>query len=140
MNHTVALRALPPALPGNVNLSSLLALLKKLQQLAEPLATAAGLREAIGLLVQLGGAAGLNAAFLTNLESLLTDSSAFNTVLSIIAYLESLGTTNPPTGRPHGCDRDSAPTDLTINAQSLADWLPVVIQILQLIESIRGNS
>jgi hypothetical protein len=130
MSPTVTLRSFPPALPGNVNLQSLLALLKKLQLLAEPLATADGLRQAIEILVQLGTAAGLNSALLSRLQSLLTDQNGFNSVLSIIAYIESLLGSGAAV---------SASEELAIDAQSLADWLPIVIQILQLIQSIRGN-
>lgn len=130
MSQTVTLRSFPTALPGGVKLSSLLALLKKLQQLALPLATADGLRQAIQVLVQFGAAAGLNSAWLSQLQSLLGDSGAFNTVLSIIAYLESLSSANS----------EASNAGLTINAQSFANWLPLVIQILQLIESIGGNA
>jgi hypothetical protein len=136
MSQTVTLRSVPPALADSVNLQSLLALLKKLQQLAEPLATADGLRQAIQMLVELGTAAGLNSAWISRLQSLLTDSSAFNTVLSIIAYIESFSS---PATTMAG-DVKAANADLAIDAQALADWLPLVIQILQLIQSIRGNS
>jgi hypothetical protein len=135
MSPIVTLRSLPPALPSKLNLQGLLALLKKLQQLAQPLATADGLRQAIEMLVQFGAAAGLNSAWISRLQNLLNDQNAFNTVLSIVAYLESL----VGSGNPLANDA-TAPVDLAIDAQSLADWLPIVIQILQLIQSIRGNA
>jgi len=134
MSPTVTLRSFSPVLPSKLSLQSLLALLKKLQQLAQPLATADGLRQAIELLVQLGSAAGLNSAWISRLQSLLTDQNAFNTVLSIIAWLESLlGSGSTPASEA------TTPLELAIDAQSLADWLPIVLQILQLIQSIRGN-
>ncbi len=134
MSPTVTLRSIPRALPSPFDLQGLLALLKKLQQFAEPLATADGLRQAIELIVELGNAAGLNSAWIGRLQSLLTDQSAFNTVLSIIAWLELLlGAGNTPASDA------PAPLELAIDAQSLADWLPIVLQILQLIQSIRGN-
>ena len=134
MSPTVMLRSFPSALPGKVNLQSLLALLKKLQQLALPLATADGLRQAIAMLVQVGTAAGLNSAWINSLQNLLNDENAFDTALSIITYLESLlGSGNTP------ANNAAAPAELAIDAQSLADWLPIVLQILQLIQSIRGN-
>ncbi len=132
MSQTVTLRTVPPALPAGVNLQTLLALLKKLEQLAESLATADGLRQAIQLLVQLGTSAGLNSAWINQLQNLLTDSDAFNTVLSIIAYLESISTST--------ADATLPANELAIDAGSLANWLPLVIQILQLIQSIRGSS
>jgi len=134
MSPTVTLRSLPPALPSKVNLQSLLALLKKLEQLAQPLATADGLRQALEMLVQIGGAAGLNPAWIAQLQSLLSDQNGFNTVLSIIAWLESLlGSGSTTAGVA------AAPAELAIDAQTLANWLPIVLQILQLIQSIRGN-
>jgi hypothetical protein len=135
MSQPVTLRPGTPVLTSGLNLQSLLALLKKLQQLAEPLATADGLRQAIQLLVQVGTAAGLNSAWISQLESLLSNASAFNTVLSIITYLESLSSTASASA-----DATVANTELAIDAQALADWLPLVIQILQLIESVRGGS
>ncbi|HEX3997144.1 MAG TPA: hypothetical protein VHX65_01170 [Pirellulales bacterium] len=140
MSQCVTLRSIPPSLPGIANLPGLLALLQKLQQLAAPLATADGLRQAIELLVQFGAAAGLNPAWLARLESLLSNTSGFNTVLSIIAYLESLGGSSSSSGRPVGASASPATAELAIDAQSLVDWLPIVIQILQLIQSIRGGS
>jgi hypothetical protein len=134
MSPTITLRSIPRALPSLLDLQGLLALLKKLQQFSEPLATADGLRQAIELLVQLGNAAGLNSAWIGRLQSLLTDQNAFNTVLSIIAWLESLlGSSNAPASDA------TAPPELAIDAQSLADWLPIVLQILQLIQSIRAS-
>lgn len=132
MSQTVTLRSVPPALPANVNLASLLAVLKKMQQLVEPLATADGLRQAIQLLVQLGTVAGSNSAWISQLQNLLADSGAFNTVLSIIAYFESLSTNKTDSTHPA--------SELGIDAGSLANLLPLVIQILQLIQSIRGSS
>jgi len=134
MSSTVTLRSLPPVLPSKVSLQSLLALLKKLQQLAQPLATADGLRQALEMLVQIGGAAGLNSAWIAQLQSLLSDQNAFNTVLSIIAYIESLLGSGNTTASVA-----AAPAELAIDAQTLADWLPIVLQILQLIQNIRGN-
>jgi hypothetical protein len=134
MSPTVTLRSPPPTLPSTLNLQSLLALLKKLQQLAEPLATADGLRQALEMLVEIGGAAGLNSAWIAQLQSLLSDQNAFDTVLSLIAWLESLLGSGSATA-----SEVAAPAELAIDAQSLADWLPIVLQILQLIQSIRGN-
>jgi hypothetical protein len=106
----------------------LLELLAALRQMPDPLASADGLKQAIALLVRLAELVGIDDAWTERLRQIVTDPALFNLVRAIVQYLSHL------LG-----DRRHVATADTIDPQSLAQWLPVVLEIIRLIKQLRGD-
>ncbi len=97
-----------------------------------------GLRRAVELVLKLGELLGLDAAWLERLRPILTDESVLKTVLAVWQFV--LG------GRHDMAADDSirvtvlgAETPVIVTQQALADWLPIVLQLINLLRMIRGG-
>jgi len=135
MNATLTIPHFPP--PLSAKFGSLLGLLAELRAAAAALATPDGLKKAVSILVDLADALGMDAAWTARLQTLLSDQNVFEVALVIVQFLDSLlGTSNPP---PLPGSTAAASERVTIDAQAFADWLPIVMQILQVIEQLLGK-
>ena len=134
MNATLTIPRFPPPLAAKLgNLASLLA---ELRAAAAALATPDGLKKAIAILIDVADALGMDAAWTAKLQALLSDQNVFEVALVIVQFIESLFGSSPP---PLPSAAASAGDPVTLDAQAFADWLPVVMQILQVIEQLLGQ-
>jgi hypothetical protein len=143
MNATLSIPQFPPV--KIAKLSSLLDLLDELRQAAASLATPEGLQNAIGLLIKIAEALGMDAAWAEQLQTILSDQNIFEVVLAIVRFLNSL---LPGGGQPASATATVAsaavasaavPATVTLDAQAFIDWLPIVIQILQLLQQVAAG-
>jgi hypothetical protein len=138
MNATLSIPQFPPV--QIAKLSSLLDLLDELRQAAASLATPEGLQNALGLLIKIAEALGMDAAWTEQLQTILSDQNIFEVVLAIVRLLNSL---LPGGGQPASATATVAsaavPATVTLDAQAFIDWLPIVIQILQLLQQVAAG-
>lgn len=136
-------------LPGRfTRLRQIVDLLGQLGQLTEPISTPAGLRAALELPVQVGTLLGIDAAWLAKLQTVLKSDIAFRIVLALVRLaLEASGAIADGEDFVHSSEAgavdvlrlDAGDGDLAIvSSQGLADWLPVVIEIIALLRALRG--
>jgi hypothetical protein len=111
----------------------ILELLAALRRLPDPFASADGLRQAIALLVRLAEIVGIDDAWTERLRQIVTDPALLKLVLAIIDYLAYL-----VADKPRGPATALAEVD-HIDAQGLAEWLPIVLEIIRLIKQLRGG-
>jgi hypothetical protein len=117
-------------------LRELLDLLAAVRQISWPIETADDLRRAVALLVRLGQLVGLDPSWSARLQSILDNPAVFDIVLVIARYLSSQLATDAASDAIFPLSDD--PVVLDIDAQSLAAWLPIVLQILDLLRQLRG--
>jgi hypothetical protein len=141
MNATLTIPQFPPV--HTAKLSSLLGLLDELRQAAASLATPEGLQNAIGLLIKIGDALGMDPNWTEQLQTILSDQNIFGVVLVIVRFLNSL---LPSGGQPAsaawvgaGSSNATPPGKVSLDAQAFINWLPIVIQILQLLQQIAAG-
>jgi hypothetical protein len=118
-------------------LRQVLDLISSLRKLGDPLTSAEDLRASIALLVQLGGALGIDRAWTDRVSSALNDERVFAIVLAIVQYVAGLS------GRELGDGTLKVQNTVTgeslhVEPQALADWLPIVVQLISLLRQIRG--
>jgi hypothetical protein len=124
------------AVDGLGILRQLLQLLANIRNLAQPLASAAGLEQALNSLVQLSNLLGIGGAWVAQLQSVLTDPTVFNVVLLIVQQL--LGSDSqdgPATPSPLPAPTQSAAAD----EATLNQWRPFASEMLGLLRQIRGE-
>ncbi len=108
-------------------------LFDQIRNLSQPLSSAAGLEQALSLLVQLANLLGINAAWTARLQSILADPAVFNVVLLIVQ--QALGSdSSSPSPSPPPIQTQAA----VIDEQALSEWLPLITAIIGLIRQIRG--
>ena len=76
---------------------------------------------------------GIDDAWSGRLRQIVTDPALFNLVLAIVQYLAHLIADKPRDAVITLADVDD------IDAQGLAEWLPVVLEILRLLKQLRGD-
>ena len=116
-------------------LRELLDLLAALRQISWPIATADDLRRAVALLVRLGQLVGLDPAWTARLQSILDNPDVFDIVLAIARYLSRQFAIDAANDGVFALGDD--PVTLDIDAQSFAAWLPIVLQILNLLRQLK---
>jgi hypothetical protein len=114
-------------------LRELLDLVALLRRIEWPIQTADDLRAAIAIVVRLGELVGVDPQWTARLQSILENPAVFDVVLAIARFLSS---------QMAGDATDSLSIQsegllvLEIDAQSFAAWLPIVLQILELIRQL----
>ena len=109
-----------------------------LQDLDVALTSPEGLRRAVELVLRLGELLGLDAAWLDRLRPIVTDDGVLRIVLAVWQFV---------LGARHGVDADEAvrcqvagvETPVVVTQQALADWLPIVVQLISLLRIVRGT-
>ena len=134
MNATLSLPRFPP--PLSVKLGSVLDWLDELRAAAAALATPDGLKRAVAILIDIAEALGLDAAWTARLQTILSDPAVLAVALVIVQFLDSL---LGASGQPASATDSPATDTVTLDAQAFADWLPIVMQILQVIEQLLGK-
>ncbi len=130
MNARTSVQTVSPASLGN--LRDWLDLLAALRDFNQPISTPEGLRQAIALLLRIGGTLGIDLAWLAQLGNLLNNPAVFDIVLAIERYLLTLIATKPTSG-----SGNSQPgSEITIQALSLSDWLAIITQLLQIVGKV----
>jgi hypothetical protein len=111
-----------------------LQLLADIESLPQPITSADGLRQAIDDLAQLATLLGIDSTWSDRLTTILSDQTVFDLVLAVVQAL--FASPMPPSPAPN-----PAPTAVltTVDPQLLAQWLPLVVQIISLIRQIRGG-
>jgi hypothetical protein len=129
MSPVLTIEQCPPPALGKV--IQVIDLLEQLRAAAPTIGTADGLRNVVNLLGQLGQFVGVDSSWTSKLQSILANQQVFGIVLAIVQYVDALLTpaATPQAGAP-------AVAALTIEAQSFADWLPLVTQIVKLLKSL----
>ena len=115
-----------------------LALIGRIRQLQEPITSPDGLRQTIELVLHFAQLLGVSGELTDRLRQILADENVFQIVLSIVRFLLGMAGGESPAGNL----RASFDVGNTrrIEQQDLLSWLPIVVQIINLIRLIRGDS
>ena len=122
---------------GLGTLRQVLELLANIRNLAEPLSSTAGLEQALTSLIQLANLLGVDAAWTARVQQILADPAVFNVVLLVVQQLLGSDSQTGP------ASPSLSPTPLqtqavTLDEQTLGEWLPFITEIIGLIRQIRG--
>lgn len=112
-------------------------LLRLLQKFNGPLTSPENLREALGALLEVAGLVGLDQEWIERLEHIRNDEHVFQIVLAVVRAISGWS------GAVAGDNQvrvSSASQQVTVSAQSFVDWLPIVVQIIQLLRQLRGDA
>jgi len=115
-------------LPGLASARKLLDILNRLRGITAPIDSPSGLRAALTVLLELLSLVGVEAAFVAKLQKVLDDAAVFNVVLALFQYAYGHLAQERESG--DGGVRINA---TTVNVEALADWLPFVLQLMNLL-------
>ncbi len=129
----------PAALfPGRFGaLRQLLELLSQLGRLDEPITTPVGLRQAIQFAIAVGRLAGLDAGWLERLQAALDNEAVFGVVLALVRLAAQAASASNDDA---GLRISTADADIVLTGQAIADWLPIVLELVELLRLLRGRS
>jgi hypothetical protein len=105
-----------------------MALLGRLRGLGAPLASPEGLKRLLELALKVAEFAGLDDVLLDQLRNVLADEELLAFVARLFGRIFGGSPQSPASQSPAS----------HVEAQALADWLPLVIQILKLLASLRA--
>lgn len=136
MNEMMLIRRWP--LGSWARLRELLQAIADLQELDVALTSPEGLRHAVEMVLRLGELLGLDDAWLDRLRPIATDDGVLRIVLAVWQFV---------LGARHDVDADEAvrcrvagvETPVVVTQQALADWLPIVVQLISLLRIVRGT-
>ena len=131
---TTALPVLRPHGPNKVGeLLRLIARLRTIDDVISP----EGLRQAIELALEFAALLGMESEFIDRLRVILADESVFQTVLAIVRFLGGLIDVvgEPAQGAIRLSSVDGG-TQSDVTIQGFLEWLPTVLQILELIRQL----
>jgi len=124
--------------PRLAPLRELLQLWLSLRDISEPLTSPEGLRKTLELIARLGELVGLDESIINRISTLLDNPAALNVVLAIVQYV--LGVVG---GRSQQGDLRvtllESREEVVVDSQSLVEWLPLVISLLNLLREIRRS-
>jgi hypothetical protein len=112
------------------NLRQIVGLISNLGSLERPL-TPDGLKQALEIVIQLANLIGVDPAWSGRVQAILDDPRVFNIVLAIVQYLSGLA-------QPATNAAVSSQT-VVVDEQSFSQWLPIVVEIVGLLQQIRGT-
>jgi hypothetical protein len=115
-----------------------LELIGRIRQVQEPITSPDGLRQTIELVLHFAELFGVSGELTDRLRQMLSDDNVFQIVLGIVRFLLGMGGEETAEGKL----RASFDVGNTrrIEPQDLLSWLPIVVQIINLIRLIRGDS
>ncbi len=135
MNEMMLVRRWP--LRAWSRLRELLQVIADLQDVNAPLTSPDGLRRAVELVLKLGELLGLDPAWLERLRPILTDDGVLNIVLAVWQFV--LGARHEADGEETiRCQVLGTDAPVVVTRQALADWLPIVVQLISLLRIVRG--
>jgi hypothetical protein len=124
--------------PGRFgSVRQLLELLAQLGRLDQPITTPGGLRQAIQFAVAVGRLVGLDAGWLERLQTALDNEAVFGVVLALVRLAAQAATASNDDA---GLRISAADADVVLTGQAIADWLPIVLELVELIRLLRGRS
>lgn len=136
----------PASLPSLNKLHDLLNLLAQLRNLSNPFDSPAALKSTLDLLADLGSILGVNHELLNWLTDIENNAPLLDLILSAGRFLESLlplpRVEDPPRlgeGSGEGAGTSSTNT-ITIQSLGLAQLLPLIIELIQLLHRVRAPS
>ncbi|MEX2118488.1 MAG: hypothetical protein WD847_02665 [Pirellulales bacterium] len=130
-----------PVLPPSLfeKLRELLRLIAAIGAIDEPLTTPEGLKKAIAVVLELAAFLGLDDELVRRIGLVLTDETVFQIVLAIVRYLAGMLVVE---GQPHdGRLRLTAvegSDSVEVDVAGFLDWLPIVLELIELIRRLRG--
>ena len=116
----------------------LLDVLAALRDLSEPITTPAGLRQTIDLLARVARLVGVDPQWTDRLLSILDDEATFRVVLAIVHFVLNSVARKAEGGaiRITLAEDD----DVHLTAHAFTDWLPLVMQFLNLLSQLRAQA
>jgi hypothetical protein len=119
-------------LPAEVlpRLRQALTLLASIRNLTAPPTSADGLKQSLALVFELAQLVGLDPQWIDRAQQLVNDPAVFNILLAVVQYLAQLAARS-----------QSPATNVNasaLDAQSLADWLPLLFEVLHALLNLRG--
>ncbi|MBL8830715.1 MAG: hypothetical protein JNM18_27320 [Planctomycetaceae bacterium] len=118
-------------------LSRLAKLMQLLRTFSGPLTTPENLRQALNTLLEVAGLVGLDDEWVNRLEQILSDENVFQIVLAVVRALSGW---SGAVDSGNQLRVSSVSQQVTVHAQSFVDWLPIVVQLLQLLRQLRGDA
>jgi hypothetical protein len=119
----------PASLPSLSKLHDLLNLLAELRNLSNPFDSPAALTSTLELLADLGSIIGVNHELLDWLTNIENNTPLLDLILSAGRFLESLVSPSNPSTSPTGT--------ITIQSLGLAQLLPLILELVQLLGRLR---
>jgi len=114
-------------------LRDLLDLIGTIRDLDDPFGSVEQFRKLVDLVTRLGAFFGVDQTWLDRWESILIDDKLVIAVLAVVRYVLSLTAKSATTNRA----ADAYPA-VVIDRHSYVDWLPLVVEFLQLVLRLRG--
>jgi hypothetical protein len=108
----------------------------RIRQIQAPITSTDGLRQTIELVLHFADLLGVSSEFTDRLRQILTDENVFQIVLGIVRFLLGDGGVEASDGKLRAAFADGSST--VIEPQDFLSWLPIVVQIINLIRIIRG--
>jgi hypothetical protein len=112
-----------------------LELMGRIRQIQSPITSPDGLRQTIELVLHFAELLGVSGDFADRLRQILNDESVFQIVLSIVRFLLDMAGAESAEGNLRASFDVGNAT--RIERQSFLSWLPIVVQIINLIRRIR---
>lgn len=116
----------------------LLNILAALRDLTEPITTADGLRQTIELLARVARLVGVDPRWIDRLVSILDDEATFRVVLAIVHFVLNSVARKAEGGAVR--ITLSEDDDVHLTAHAFIDWLPLVMQIINLLGQLRAQA
>ena len=133
----VPLATTPFAFMGRVR--DLLDLLADVRAIDGPWTTAAGLRKVIELVLKLADMAGVNDHWTERLRAAVADERLFQVLLAVVRYVAGLAGREMADGAVRVSLADDG-EEVVVDAQSFLLWLPLVIQLINLVRNLRRGA
>jgi hypothetical protein len=115
-----------------------LELIGRLREIQEPITSPGGLRQTIEFILHFAELLGADADVTNRLREIISDENVFEIVLGLVRFLLGIAGIETEDGRIRASFADGS--EVLINAKDFLSWLPIVIQIINLIRIIRGGS
>lgn len=115
-------------------LGRLAKLFQLLRSVSGPITTPENLRQTLSTLLEVAGLVGLDQEWIDRIEHILNDENVFQIVLAVVRALSGW---SGSVGGDNQMRVSSASQQVTVNAQAFVDWLPVVVQLNQLLHQLR---
>ena len=116
----------------------ILSLIEDIRNITDPINSAEGLRQSIGLLIHLASLVGIDSRWTDRLRSVLDNEGVFDIVFAIVRYTSGIASRETDGDSIRVLLTDDGP-EVVVDAQSFVDWLPIVTQIVSLLRQIRGK-
>ncbi len=115
----------------------LIDVIASLRDLSEPITTPEGLRQTVELLARVARLVGIDPAWIDRLLSILDDEATFRVVLAVVHFVLQ----NVSRIAVGGAVRISLTEDddVHLTAHAFVDWLPLVMQIINLLGQLRAH-